>query len=321
MLEVGLKKLLVFILWLALFPFLSGCDTIEANASPVAPGHLVMERITLPAQFENWDGSRYMVNLDALVVRPDDNQVHPLAVINHGYEPINHGSMSLDEFQGRAMEFARRGWVAVAFTRRGYGGSGGRFVEKIRDWSRPALVRVGQIPAEDIREAVRLMGQKSYVDASKVIAVGISGGGYATIALAANPPPGLVAAINFAGGEGTSAPTLTDRVQENLAKAAATFGKTARVPMLWIYAENDHIATQAMAKQMFAAFTKAGGNAEFIAAPSFTTYKNEGHFLFRYGISVWAPYVDAFLEKQGLKLMDGLIPVSNMRIVTQGDKQ
>ena len=315
MLEVGLRKLLIFIGCLTLFPLLSGCDTIEANASPVAPGHLVMERITLPAQFENWDGSRYMVNLDALVVRPDDNQAHPLAVINHGYEPINHGSVSLDEFQGRAIEFARRGWVAVAFTRRGYGGSGGRFVEHVRDWSRPALVRVGQIPAEDIREAVRLMGQKSYVDASKVIVIGISGGGYATIALAANPPPGLVAAINFAGGEGTDDPALTDRVHEMLAKAAATFGKTARVPMLWIYAENDHIATQAMAKQMFAAFTEAGGHAEFIAAPSFTTYKNEGHFLFRYGVSVWAPYVDAFLQKQGLKLMDGLIPVSNMRIV------
>jgi len=312
MLEVGLRKLLILI---AFLPLLSGCGTMTSDASPVAPGHLVMERITLPAQFENWDGSRYMVNLDALIVRPDDNQAHPLAVISHGYESINHGSMSLDEFQGRASEFARRGWVAVVFTRRGYGGSGGRFVEKVRDWSRPALVRAGQIPAEDIREAVRLMAQKTYVDASKVIAIGISGGGYATIALAANPPPGLVAAINFAGGEGTDDPAFVDRSNENLVKAAATFGKTARVPMLWIYAENDHIVSQAMGKQMFSAFTKAGGNAEFIAAPSFTTYKNEGHFLFRYGISVWAPYVDAFLEKQGLKLQDGLISVSNMRIV------
>jgi len=313
--EVGLRKLLIFIALIALLPLLSSCDTITSDASPVVPGHLVMERITLPAQFENWNGSRYMVNLDALVVRPDDNQAHPLAVINHGYEPINHGSVSLDEFQGREIEFARRGWVAVAFTRRGYGGSGGRFVESVRDWNRSALVRAGQIPAEDIREAVRLMGQKSYVDASKVIAVGISGGGYATIALAANPPPGLVAAINFAGGVGFEDPALADRTNENLAKATAIFGKTARVPMLWIYAKNDHIAKQEMAKKMFAAFTEAGGNAEFIAVPSFTTYKNEGHFLFRYGISVWAPYVDTFLEKQGLKLMDGLIPVSNMRIV------
>jgi len=316
-----LRKLLIVIGLLVLLPLLSGCDTLPSEKLPVTPGHLVMERMMLPAQFKKSNGSYYMANLDALVIRPDDNQAHPLAVINHGFEPINYGAVSVDEFQERAMEFARRGWVTVVFTRRGYGRSGGWFIEGARDLGKFSLIRAGETPAEDICEAIRLMAKKSYVDPSRVISVGISGGGYASIALTANPPPGLVAAINFAGGMGIADAASVPRFNESLTKAVATFGKTSRIPMLWIYAENDRTASPALARQLFSAFVGAGANAEFIAAPNFASYKNDGHYLFRYGIPVWTPYVDTFLQKQGLKLMDGLISVSNVRTVQENNKQ
>jgi dienelactone hydrolase len=37
------------------------------------------------------------------------------------------------------------------------------------------------------------------VDAAHVVAMGVSSGGFATVALTAKAPDGLVAAINFAG--------------------------------------------------------------------------------------------------------------------------
>ncbi len=71
-----------------------------------------------------------------------------------------------------------------------------------------------------------------------MIAVGSSAGGFASIALSATAPPGLVAAISFAAGRGSRA---DDDVcdEEALVRAMAAFGRTSRIPMLWIYAEND----------------------------------------------------------------------------------
>jgi hypothetical protein len=59
-----------------------------------------------------------------------------------------------------------------------------------------------------------------------------------SVALTAQAPSGLVAAISFAGGRGSRD---DDDVcnPDGLVQAFATFGKTSRVPMLWVYATND----------------------------------------------------------------------------------
>ena len=140
------------------------------------------------------------------------------------------------------------------------------------------------------------------------------------LALTSKPLPGLVAAINFAGEIRVAKPDQEVCMNEVLMQAVADFGKTSRTPMLWVYAGNDIESPVEVGRRMYKAFTDAGGNAELIDN---VWFPGDGHNLFFHpeGIPIWAPYVDAFLEKQGLKLMDGLIPVSNMRIVTQGDKQ
>jgi len=80
-----------------------------------------------------------------------------------------------------------------------------------------------------------------YVDARRILAVGTSMGGISTIALAARNPEGVVAAINFAGGKGGDPLGRPGNpcAPEKLAQSYAAFGKTARVPTLWLYAEND----------------------------------------------------------------------------------
>jgi hypothetical protein len=140
---------------------------------------------------------------------------------------------------------------------------------------------------------------------SRTIAVGISAGGFATVALTADPPPGLVAAISFAGGRGS---VRDDEVchEERLVEAFGFFGKRSRTPMLWVYAENDHFFGPKLAQQLREAFTGGGGNAEFIRAAAFGA---DGHKLFSAaGITIWTGMVDDFLKHQGLVLRTTLLP-------------
>ena len=73
------------------------------------------------------------------------------------------------------------------------------------------------------------------------------------------------------------------------------FGRTARVPMLWIYIENDTFFGPDLSKRMHQAFTSAGGQAEYHLLPPFG---NDGHFLIGSpdGIPLWSPIVSHFLD-------------------------
>lgn len=309
-----MKKYLVSISLTMLCIILFGCDTMNSEASASTKKRIVVERVMLPAQFQREDGTTYTVNLDAIISRPDDDQEHPLALINHGYDPTNHQSRYIDDFKYQTMEFARRGWVAVAFSRRGYGHSGGDFAEKITGCNENGVFRGATVPGEDIRAVLHLMTQRNYVDSSKVIAIGHSGGGLAMIALAAKPPPGLLAAVNFAGAINATFPAAQDCYSDILIKVVTKFGKSTRIPMLWIYAENDLSSPMALGRRMYKAFSKGGGDAQFITG---IWYGSDGHNLFfkPESISIWTPYVDAFLQKNGLKQRDDLLPVSGAREV------
>jgi len=277
-------------------------------SEPTAPGKLVMEEFVLSASFDGSSGP-YVADLDTMVIRPDDNQAHPLAVINHG--TIGHAEKRTfpKEMRGIAQEFARRGWIAVAFTRRGFGKSGGRFAEGLGKYPAAEYERSGRAAASDIREVIRLMAGKAYVNANRVISVGFSTGGFATVALTADPPPGLVAAINFAGGNGSLGPGSFVHNEAALIDAFGKFGKTSRIPMLWVYAVNDRSFGPALAKKLCDAFKDGGGKVDFIeTAP----LGNDGHQMFtRVYASVWTHYMDDFLAKQNLKLMEGLIAVDD----------
>jgi dienelactone hydrolase len=273
----------------------------------VIPGKLITEEFMLPAEFKNADGSTYVAHLDTLVIRPDDGKPHPLAVISHGTSVGDHAHIYTDESQAQTIEFARRGWTAVTFTRRGFGRSEGEYDETARKCDHDEYTRVDSRGGQDIREVIRLMSQKPYVDASTVIAVGVSGGGGATIALTAEPPPGgLKAAIAFAPGFSRTVVCRQDFENHTL----GLFGRASRTPMLWVYAQNDRVVPEDEIRRDFRIFNKVGGKAEFLYVPSF---QNDGHDLFsREGIGIWTRYVDDFLAKQGLKQTDGLIAADDV---------
>jgi dienelactone hydrolase len=248
-------------------------------------------RIPLPAA-----GPR---GLEAVIVEPAAPGRYPLAIVNHGSprSASDRPKMTARDMLPQLLQFARRGYVAVAVLRRGYGTSGGGWAESYGPCTHADYAAAGRAGAADIRAAIAWLAHRSEVEASKILAVGVSAGGFATDALTADPPPGLVAAISFAGGRGSQGP---DNVCEEqaLVDAFSAYGARSRVPMLWVYAANDHFFDPPLASKLLAAFKRGGGNVTFVAAPAFGS---EGHYLFSpAGIPVWDPIVQKFLASRGL---------------------
>ena len=125
--------------------------------------------------------------------------------------------------------------------------------------------------------------------------VGQSFGGTTSITLAARNPRGLLAAINFAGGGGGNPETRTGEPcqPERLERMFGDYGRTARVPTLWVYAENDRYWGPLYPGTWFDAFRAAGGTGEFVMLGAFGA---DGHSLFTRGFEVWRPVVERFLD-------------------------
>jgi dienelactone hydrolase len=239
--------------------------------------------------------------LEALFVRPSEPGRYPLALIAHGSprSPAERPNMTPLAMLPQALEFARRGWAAVIVMRRGYGGSDGGWAETYGGCGNADYADAGFAGADDLKTTLEFVSHRPDVDPTRMIAVGVSAGGFATVALTADPPPGLVAAISFAGGRGSLSDNNVCR-PDRLIDAFRVFGKRSRVPMLWVYAANDHFFGPDLAKALDAAFTGAGGSVDFVSAPAFGS---DGHGLFSpAGIPLWTPYVEQFLQQQNLTM-------------------
>ena len=179
--------------------------------------------------------------LEALLVRPEGKGPFPLVLVNHGSprDPAERPTMTPAQMTGRLTAFARRGFVALAVMRRGYGGSGGGWAEGLGPCSRPGYPAAAAAGVADPQAAVAALSARPDVDAHHILAVGVSAGGFATVALTSDPPPGLVAAISFAGGRGSEAPD-TVCSEDQLVSTFGALGARSRIPMLWVYAQNDH---------------------------------------------------------------------------------
>lgn len=243
--------------------------------------------------------------LDALLVYADLPGKHPLAILTHGTsrQRESRDEVSPWSMLPQATWFARRGWLALVVVRRGYGRSGGRPDYASNDRFHPSYVKAGEASADDLRAAIRYGSKLPEVDPTHMLCAGVSTGGFATVALTAEAPPGLVAAINFAGGRG-SMKDHEVRDSGELVGAFHEFGKHSRTPMLWIYAENDKYFWPELAAKFDHAFKSAGGRNEFVKAPP---VGDDGHSLFR-RVAAWSDTVDAFLKAQGLVFLPEPLP-------------
>ena len=271
---------------------LVGIQHLAAGTLPVSA--IQSKMANLPVNIE---GSRFV--LEAQVFAPPGAGSRPLAVLNHGSprKAANRKTMTTHQYYFQAMEFARRGYLTAVVMRRGYGQSEGKWFESYGHCASPNYIGAGTTTARDIAAAVRALKDRFSFDENRILVVGRSAGGFGSVALSSANPKGLVATINFAGGRGSL--RRGEVCGGNaLVQAFGHFGRTARVPSLWVYAQNDSYFGPELSRAFHGAFTRAGGKADFVMTGPFG---KDGHRLFsRDGIARWRPIVDRFLRQVGL---------------------
>jgi dienelactone hydrolase len=278
----------------------------QPTSQPLAPVRFIEREMWIPAAQALPNG------LDSVEVYADRPGRHPLVVLTHGTSPDRDVRMQVTPwaYLQQAVWFARRGYVAIVVVRKGYGKSGGHMDGYFGGCNGKAggFDSAGEASADDLRTVIRYAASLPEVDPATAVSAGVSTGGFAQVALSADPTPNLKAAISFAGGRGGDGHENNCDLS-NITAAFGGFGKGARkhgqTPMLWIYSENDHWFPPAMARQFEAAYIKGGGVDQFVLAPP---YGDEGHHLFGH-VDAWSDIVESFLKAHDLlPLADQVYP-------------
>ncbi|WP_024514231.1 dienelactone hydrolase family protein [Bradyrhizobium sp. Tv2a-2] len=249
-----------------------------------------------------------VVPMLAYVIRPVGDGPFPLLVINHGVslDAKERSFFPVIEFRDAAIWFARQGYVVVAPVRPGYGATAieiperglfGLFFSGVGDCSDANFRDAGLAIASIDRWVIEYMSVQPFIKRDEVVVVGQSGGGWGAIALASQNPAAVRAIVGFAAGRGGhfNGKPNNNCAPDNLVEAAAQFGRTARIPMLWIYSHNDSYFGPELTKRLRTAFQAAGGNVEYQLLPDFG---EDGHFMIDSAdaVHLWAPLVSEFLK-------------------------
>jgi dienelactone hydrolase len=247
----------------------------------------------------------------------------PLVVINHGTDEATRLAVAMPIYYWLSRWFVDRGYIVVLPQRRGHGATGGSLAESIGTCANPDHFASGNVAADDIAAAVEYMTEQPFVAQDGAVVVGISTGGWASLALAARNLPQVEAIVNFAGGRGGHAYGEANAVcgTEELLDAAHRYAAQAREPTVWFYARNDSYFGPRLAEDLAKVWSGAGGNVEEHILPA---YGAEGHAVAddRAGWDLWGASLADFLTRAREKAASRLqvasdpVPASSAMIET-----
>jgi dienelactone hydrolase len=241
--------------------------------------------------------------LRATVFRPvadpsDPDHRFPLVVVNHGTDEATRLAVAMPVYYWLSRWFVERGYAVVLPQRRGHGATGGTLSEAIGTCEHPDHYASGNIAADDIAATIDYMTKQPGIAPSGVVVVGISTGGWASLALASRNLPNVEAIVNFAGGRGGHAYGQPHAVcgADSLLEASRLYGRQAREPTVWYYSQNDSYFGPKLAQDLAMAWSGAGGSVEEHILPP---YGAEGHTIAddRLGWDIWGPSLAQFLAR------------------------
>jgi dienelactone hydrolase len=277
---------------------------VLALAATTAGAAVVESQMRVPVTVQDMYGKTIEHTIRVTVFVDDATpSPHPILILNHGraVTDTERAALGRARYTENSTYFARLGFVVAVPTRVGYGVTGGEDVEDTGKCSNKVFPP-GYLAAAKQTQAVlaALLAQREDVKRDRTVIAGQSYGGLTAVAVASLNLPGVVAGINFAGGGGGNPkdhpgdPCAANRME----RLVADYGKTARIPMLWVYTENDLYMGPKRPREWFQAFRDAGGNARMVQFPP---HGEDGHSLFARFPAVWKPEVESFLREQGFK--------------------
>jgi dienelactone hydrolase len=286
----------------------AGLSTLCASAlllagSPAA-ARLVEENLRVPITVQNSKG-RPVARDVVLTVFHDDAipGPYPLLILNHGraVDAASRGALGRARYSVASVWFAHRGFLVAVPTRIGYGVTGGEDVEDSGSCKKKNYEPAYAASADLTQQVIATLRRRRDVVPDRTVIAGQSFGGTTAITLAARNPAGVQAVINFAGGGGGNPEDRPGRpcAPRLLERLFASYGTTARLPTLWIYAENDRFSGPKYPRTWFDAFRAAGGSGEF---HQFPPSGEDGHRLFTEAPEVWQPVVVQFLNANGFSI-------------------
>jgi dienelactone hydrolase len=268
--------------------------------SVVCCGAVIEESVSVAVEVPTSRGTLF-THLPVLVVRPDDARAHPLALLLHGRgrDATENLRLGRADFPANARYLAQRGYAVLIPTRIGYGIAGGPDVENTGLCPHKSLEPALRTAVSEMTAVLSAAQRQPWGNAGQSVAIGESFGGLIALALAAAPPSGLRAVINFSGGDGGDALHHVDHPcdPEAVTTALTGLGHRARVPALVLYSLNDRYWGPFWPQRWFYAWQAAGGSGRYVALPA---DKNNGHFIFNRNAAAWHAPVETFLTEQGL---------------------
>lgn len=216
----------------------------------------------------------------ALLFRPAGNGPFPLAIIVHAttQNTLRRAQMPQPEYRALASWLVSRGYAVLVPERPGHGATGGRYLEDQGGCDDANYLGAGRATAESITRAMNEMRKQPFIRSDGTIIVGHSAGGWGALTMAGANPKGVAAIVAFAPGRGGHANDRPNDVcaPQRLIAAAATFGKTAHVPVIWLVARNDSYFSPDLSRRLADAFRASGAKVDFRELPDF---RSEGHWL------------------------------------------
>jgi dienelactone hydrolase len=230
--------------------------------------------------------------LEATLYRPAGDGPHPVLLFNHGSTGGGNVAPSTTLRPTRqAPFFVERGFAVLAPMRRGRGASDGAHQE-YEGTCDPDVLGAGLARAiEDVDATMAYLRVQPWADPGRVLLAGQSRGGILSVAYAAERSGTVRGVINFAGG------WTSERCDEggrgfNQETFAAAGGRT-RIPMLWLYAEEDRYYSASWIRRYHEAFARTGGVATLHLFPAFG---GDGHRLVD-RVELWKAAADEFLRR------------------------
>lgn len=246
--------------------------------------------------------------LETMIYSPPGAGPFPLITINHG-KPAPGSDLRSErpDFERAAHWFVDRGFIVAVPLRRGYGRSEGVESDMVGTCATLNYVATSEQTATDIEGVIAFLATKSMVDATNVVVVGHSHGGFGALGVAAGTHKGVRGIVNFAGGTGSwglfnvmqwPRRILQGRLcngREHLLSALGQLGERNSLPQLWLYAKNDATFNPELAQAMLESYRERSRfPISFVALPASPT---NGHLLFAQDdVSSWAAPVDHFLQ-------------------------